>query len=745
MAYFVSSPSIMEASKSYVDSDLASDESIDAILSSLYSAPQKIEQKAETYAKSSDDTFPERKTSANMGIKETKLSPNRSTNKENEVKKSVKAVKISKKATPKEFWTDEDDTSLQPMPKLEKMPKARPHLFWEGNRSFSVDTIPQVLSLKPRPEKRVKTRVSSPRASKSSGEQLPKQNIRSNDKQNFPSKRGYKERRSNLRKAVEDPPPSYGRPERIRSPIIKKSFHFDPPPSSPYKSPHTLTDSSDIGKLFRKATRFSSHKPYFDWDCISPSPSKRRGALSVRLFGSISPHKCKDDGEISREIESPKQTDSYLLSLQMNKRLQNESNTKTNSMESISLRNIVSKIDENLSCALCPFERRCKETDFEKESKISDEYTTTKFSISPQKAKKMTTQQIIESLTDAFSDLDSQHQQYLREEKQSRKRENESKVEKTSKTNAKEKSPKHMKEEESLSDIEGQFLTTSSEVESVLYRLEMAEAESFHRFYTDQKRDKRNDDEPYTNAKAPTNVVEASLKALGSKVQQKTNDIELRLAKASINYAYLCSQEAPEPELKLNSETQPSPIDDIPDTDSSFKDVIRCEIIEKLDWTICKLKHALQVDQKEREEKEVERLLQKEAQLLREKQRQDQEDAKLELMKQATQARQRVMGKSSLDEINDWTLEERELLLKNEMDRFDSHECEATETEELNYEANLAWIRPRIDPAPNGIGQSKVKVHTLQQINEKAPLEQLEWLQKNRAQKSEWLAITSNR
>nr|CCA23591.1 conserved hypothetical protein [Albugo laibachii Nc14] len=724
----------MKDLKEYVESDVNGEESIEAIVSALYKEPEKSEQRAETSAKSSGSIL-KKELSADGGVKESELHSKAIPNKKDEIRKSVKAAKILKKTIPKEFWVEQDDTSLHPMPKLTKMPKPRPLLFWKGNRSFSIESAPKVSSPKPRNEKIVKIRSSPLGASKSSGEQLNKRKSRSIAQKDHSSKESGRGGSSLLKNPIQDPPPPYDRPEKIKSPIIKKSFHFDTPPCSPCKPLHDLTNSDDLGSFFKKATRFSKHRPQFDWDRISPLPNKRREEFLARLSEAETPHKFRDDEEPLPERKSANHIDFCRSSLRMNEISEEEHAKRTDSLNSVSLHNIVSRIDENLACVLWPFEKRHATIQAHQPSITSEE---SRSPISPNKADKMTTKQIIESLTDAFSELDSQHQRYLREEKENIPRDNEANLKKTL-VNKKEDPFKQTNEDESIADIEGLLVTSSSEIESVLYRLELAEAESFHRYCSNEKIDGESHPEP----RAPTNAVEASLKALGCKVRQKTNDIELRVAKASTNYSHLCSLEAPPP--IPNPDLEILPIQDLFSLGSSFADVLRCEIIEKLDWTMCKLRHALKLDQKEQAEKEVERLLQEKSQMLQIRERKDKEAAKSELMKQATRARQRVMGKSSLDEISDWTLEERELLLKYEMAPHRSSGYEAFESKELEYEANTAWMRPRIDPTFCAMRSPSVNAEMLQRTSEKSPLKQLEWLQKNRVDKAEWLAMTLQR
>ncbi|RLN86520.1 hypothetical protein BBJ28_00011900 [Nothophytophthora sp. Chile5] len=334
----------------------------------------------------------------------------------------------------------------------------------------------------------------------------------------------------------------------------------------------------------------------------------------------------------------------------------------------LKIRNASNAIDALLLEAMKPFEDR--QRDHEKAEAVQEKNAGGDAAIrnAATAALPSATQTIVSQLELTFAEMTERRQADLKAEadaaaavKETEKKEKEAAEEKK-KADEKEAKEREM-EILRLVPMHGKLLTSSADIEKVLGQLEGVEA-------------------PVKNQRAVgPSVMETELETLRSQTQRKIQEIEARMATPSATSQPACHEDgvswrridwmrenlttdgpiAPHqggsPSQETGSVSDPSSVED----EGPFQEVLQRHVMEKLDLAILKLKHVLAIDskeatealekQKQDEEKKQKELAQKELEDQRKQREQEGAEA----------ARRRVMGWTSVDQVEGWMEEERQL------------------------------------------------------------------------------------
>lgn len=216
-----------------------------------------------------------------------------------------------------------------------------------------------------------------------------------------------------------------------------------------------------------------------------------------------------------------------------------------------------------------------------------------------------------------------------------------------------------------LIPMQGRLLTCSADIDGVLEQLEGVETSA--------------QSEPMGSASA----IEADIKALRRHTQRKIQEIEARMSVAplkneqssrsdgvswravdwvqdSVEAEQLTPSERSDNLQLENSENADTEVAHA-ESEGVFEEVLQRQVLEKLDLTMLKLKHVLAIDTKESVEAKEKQQQEKEEQEREQAQQQLEDERKQRELEDAEHARQRVMGLTSVDEVEGWAEEGCEL------------------------------------------------------------------------------------
>ncbi|KAG7375454.1 hypothetical protein PHYPSEUDO_001180 [Phytophthora pseudosyringae] len=352
----------------------------------------------------------------------------------------------------------------------------------------------------------------------------------------------------------------------------------------------------------------------------------------------------------------------------------------------LQVRNATNAIHELLLEALKPFEDRQREE--EKATALDEEQAGGDAVTAELQA---ATQTIVSQLDLAFADMTERRKADLKAEADAAaaakevERKQKKEAEDKKKTDEKEAKQREM-EMLRLIPMQGKLLTCSADIEKVLTQLESVDAGAL-------------------------SAVDAEINALRSHTQRKLHEIEARMSAAASNTGQEDRRDGISwrtvdwvhdnveidhvaPSERSDSERRQVPEDVAPGANASaeseepFKEVLQRQVLEKLDLTMLQLKHVLAFDTKEAADAKEKELQEKEEQD-RQQAQQKREDEREELEREdAANARQRVMGLTSVDEVEGWVEEGHHLhghdsSLKHLMTLLKN--CESSQNEQKNF------------------------------------------------------------
>lgn len=321
-------------------------------------------------------------------------------------------------------------------------------------------------------------------------------------------------------------------------------------------------------------------------------------------------------------------------------------------------------IDQALLLALQPFEKRKREHEKEEQgdaAAIAAEKART--GLKSDATLTLAAQTIVEQLDRTFETMTQQRVAELKAEEEAvaaaKAAEDTKQKEAEDAKAAKEREIKQRESEIlSLIPLKGKLLTSSVDVEEALLRLEHEETKvrNLIQRFTNQAKEQA--------LPASTRIVLASdspvdaLMSLREQIARRMGDIEERMNTTRTEEAYHTAMWMAPPQ----TEAQESDEDERFELENdSMREILKRDVVEKLDLTILKLRHMLSVDAKEAAEAEAAK---KQQEAAKKKKQEEEEKAKQQLEEQRTQAeeaKQRVMGLSSLDQLGSWLDEDRQL------------------------------------------------------------------------------------
>ncbi|KAE8910751.1 hypothetical protein PF007_g97 [Phytophthora fragariae] len=335
----------------------------------------------------------------------------------------------------------------------------------------------------------------------------------------------------------------------------------------------------------------------------------------------------------------------------------------------LKVRNASNTINGLLLEALKPFEDRRREEEaqaLERENAGGDSAILKAAQAELQSA----TQTIVSQLDLTFADMTERRKADMKAEadaataaKVAEKKEKEA-IEEKKKADEKEAKLREM-EILRLIPMQGKLLTCSADIENVLMQLETIDAST--------------PSEPAASAFA----MEADIKALRSHTQRRIEEIEARMTGSSstkpqsgessgiswraVDWA-ADNLELSQVNLPGKGDTQHgettanSAVDaTITEEEGPLQEILQRDVLEKLDLTMLKLKHVLCIDTKESAEMQEKQKHEEEEQAKQLAQKQLEDDRKQQELEDAENARRRVMGLTSLDEVEGWMEEGRRL------------------------------------------------------------------------------------
>lgn len=371
-----------------------------------------------------------------------------------------------------------------------------------------------------------------------------------------------------------------------------------------------------------------------------------------------------------------------ILKLRVSAREQKKSENKKNAKEQNSpqakeisaettenIREVSNTIDQVLLLALQPFEKRRKEMDTG-DAAAAQENPPGLVTMMQNAALPLATQAIVENLDLAFGSMTQQRNAELKADKDAeiaaKAADKAAKKEAdTKKLEAESAEKQRQKEILSLLPMRGKLLTSSADVDDALYRLELAETQASHTIHMLAGRATPKDDG--CSPLLETAGLEGELAKLRQSTMHRIQEIEHQLQKPAqvvsrVNWE-LAAFESEEQARKDDEEQLSSSSELIHgSTDlESFHGILQRQVVENLDLTMLKLRHVLGIDEKEAaaakeaSEREAAAKHKKQLEEEREKARKQQE------AEDAENARKRVMGLTSLDQLSSWVDEAAQL------------------------------------------------------------------------------------
>lgn len=446
--------------------------------------------------------------------------------------------------------------------------------------------------------------------------------------------------------------------------------------------------SEEMTTALRQSTRFRTNNVDRKPNELSKPPTSRLAFPTFKLQMPSRRKQIQYDNEDPPPPPPPEDNDDEdsfakeILKLRMSTREQKESENKKNAKEQNSpqakeisaettenIREVSNTIDQVLLLALQPFEKRRKEMDTD-DAAAAQENPPGLVMAMQNAALPLATQAIVENLDLAFGSMTQQRNAELKAGKDAEaaaKAVNEAakKEADTKKLEAERAEKQRQKEILSLLPMRGKLLASSADVDDTLYRLELAETQASHTIHMLAGRATPKDDgcSPLLEAAG----LEGELTKLRQRTMHRIQEIEHQLQQPAqvvsrVNWE-LAAFESEEQARKDNEEQLSSSLELIHgSTDlESFHDILQRQVVENLDLTMLKLRHVLSIDEKEAtaaketSEREAAAKHKKQLEEEREKARKQQE------AEDAENARKRVMGLTSLDQLSSWVDETAQL------------------------------------------------------------------------------------
>ncbi|POM58424.1 Hypothetical protein PHPALM_36928 [Phytophthora palmivora] len=449
-------------------------------------------------------------------------------------------------------------------------------------------------------------------------------------------------------------------------------------PISAARSPTT----DEMSNVIRQSTRFHReeskrlrsplrlHTPKRKFRSESPPPPPPDDEEDEDLFAE----EILELRESRRRISMPAKT-SEEESPKEEVRLENSDMCTTTAL---TIRNASHAISDLLIEALKPFENRHQEEDntntTEKEGIEGDTVIRNAMNAELQSA----TQTIVSELDLTFADMTERRKADLKAEAEAAAAvQEEEKKDKEAANEKKRIEEKESKEREMeilrLIPMQGKLLNCSADIETMLTQLE--------------KTDTAMQDRLVGN----TSVIDEEVKALRNHTQRRMQEIESQMSAAPprenlsdpsdgvswravdwvqdnyvINYHSPAEQSGSQrPEVIADVDTEAVPIEN----EGPFEEVLQRQVLEKLDLTILKLKHVLAIDTKEAVEAMEKQRQEKDEQARKQQQQQLEEEQTQQELEDAVNARRRVMGFTSIEEVEGWVEEGQQLRDVLEHDR----------------------------------------------------------------------------
>lgn len=339
-----------------------------------------------------------------------------------------------------------------------------------------------------------------------------------------------------------------------------------------------------------------------------------------------------------------------------------------------SIREASHAIDQALLLALQPFEKRKKEQEQDEQGQAAAAVAAeeARTGLMSDATLTLAAQTIVEQLDRTFEAMTQQRVTELKAEDEAAaavKAAEEAKQKAAEEAKAAKEREVKQQESEILSliPLKGKLLTSSEDVEEALLRLEYEETKTRNLIqrFTNQAMQQQQAPAPERTAVAAlhNDSPENALMSLREMIARRMGDIEERMSTETMqrtDEAYHTGMWMVPPQAE---EAQASDEEDGSDEleNDSMRDILKRDVVEKLDLTIMKLRHMLSVDAKEAAEADVAK---KQQEAAKKKKQQEEEKAKQQLEEekaQAEAARKRVMGLSSLDQLGSWVDEYRQL------------------------------------------------------------------------------------
>ncbi|KAF1788450.1 hypothetical protein GQ600_18985 [Phytophthora cactorum] len=374
------------------------------------------------------------------------------------------------------------------------------------------------------------------------------------------------------------------------------------------------------------------------------------------------PEDSEDDEEDSFAEEIRKLRESHRVPTKAPEKDPLKEENKSESSEvcavaALNVRNASNAINELLLEALKPFEDREKEE--ERDKTLEEEKTEGDAAIrnAAHAELQSATRTIVSQLDLTLADMTERRKVDLKAEedaaaamKEAEKKEKEAAAEKK-KTEEKETKEREM-EILRLIPMQGKLLTCSADIDSVLEQLEGA---------------------AISTQGGNESTVNAEIRALRSQTQRKIQEIEARMSAApskkeeggpnvGISWRNVdWAQDNIKTDLITSTgqdgdeEPEDAVIDVEPaEREAPFEEVLQRQVLEKLDLTMLKLRHVLSISTKEAAEEMKTQQREQEKQERKHEQQQVEDERKQRELDDAETARRRVMGLTSIEDVEGW-------------------------------------------------------------------------------------------
>jgi hypothetical protein len=320
------------------------------------------------------------------------------------------------------------------------------------------------------------------------------------------------------------------------------------------------------------------------------------------------------------------------------------------------VRNASNAINGLLLEALKPFEDRQREEEQAKAQEEENAGADAAIRKAATAELQSATQTIVLQLDLAFADMAERRKADLKADadaaavvKETEKKEKEA-AETKKKAEEKEAKEREM-EILRLIPMRGKLLTCSAEIENVLDQLERADT---------------------SEVKDSTSTMKAAIEALRSRTQRRVEDLEAQMSAKQqqgdgVSWRALdwardtLGLEQPAPLVRGDNQLgrADSTEEETPaaETEGCFEDVIQRQVLEALDLTMLRLKHVLAIDTKEAAEAQETQQRENEEKGRKLAQQQLEDERKRREAEDAETARRRVMGITSVEEVEGWAEE----------------------------------------------------------------------------------------